>query len=141
MRTNLQLELLRKLRQRKGQAQGFTLIELMIVVAIVGILAAVGIPKFLDVRNNADAGSKVGEVVGLAKECAVFKAAGGVGTAPESGISGDPAPCSKDTEQTFERTLATGVDNLQCLTDTSVKEDTTVTVTVAADGGLSCSFS
>jgi len=38
-----------------NKAKGFTLVELMVVIVIVGILAAVAIPKFLDASNKAKA--------------------------------------------------------------------------------------
>lgn len=41
--------MLRKLRSN----QGFTLIELMIVIAIIGILAAIAIPNFISYRDKA----------------------------------------------------------------------------------------
>ena len=76
--TKLQTALLRRLGSTKKKAKdGFTLIELMVVIAIVGILSAVGLPEMLKAQDRAKASVAQQEAVAAAKECAIYSLAGG----------------------------------------------------------------
>ena|SRR5690554_2798610 len=55
---------MQKIQMNKGQ-QGFTLIELMIVVAIIGILAAIAIPQYQDYIAKSQVSRVMGEVGSL----------------------------------------------------------------------------
>lgn len=69
------------LRLKRG---GFTLVEIMIVVAIIALLAAIAIPNLLRARHNANETAAIGSLRTISTACESFRAAQTPTTYPAS---------------------------------------------------------
>ena len=87
----------------KFRQTGFTLIELVMVIVLIGVLAAVAIPKFVDLGSDARAAALAGVAGSLSSAAAINYAA----RKANSGNGNAVANCT-DVEISLQGGLPTG---------------------------------
>ena len=109
------------LKQQKDN-RGFTLIELVIVVVILGLLAATAIPRFLDVTENAENATVEGVSGGFATGVGLVRAQWEIEARPEDNDSPNKSYVTLDGIQ-IGIDSDTGYPTGQLLNDTSTEDD------------------
>lgn len=101
-----------------GKQQGFSLIELVIVIVILGILAATAIPRFLNVTDDAEDASVDGVSGGLATAVSFVRSQWEVDGRNNTSVVLDGTTISLDPRFGFPTgltvTSATGMTNASC---------------------------
>lgn len=125
--------------------KGFTLVEIMIVVAIIALLAAIAIPNLLRARHNANEAAAIASLRTISTACESFRAAQTPTTypgslavlgAPPSGPPYIDTTLASGTKQGYGYAYVPGVNTYSCTATPTVSGTTGTRVFFVDESGV-----
>ena len=109
MNTSLKSILAQRLAKKGKKANGFTMIELMVVVAIIGVLSSVALPALTSAQDRAKSSAAKQESVNAGKTCTIALiggdateiAAANVAEVTTGDVTSAETACADDAAYTF----------------------------------------
>lgn len=105
MMKNSDLPVVRQNAIQKGRMRGFTLIELMVVVAVIAILGAIAFPSYQEAVRKGHRGQAKADLLDLAQRAERFRTINGTYEGFALGSGDDKSP--RQGTQRYTVTLAT----------------------------------